>query len=61
MDIAVQVAIWFTPLYHVAHVARACVLGHLSVDLWTDIAWMIIFTGIALLFHARLIQRKLLV
>jgi len=57
----VQVAIWFTPLYHVAHVARACVLGRLSIDLWSDVAWMCVFTALALLFPASLIQRKLLV
>jgi lipooligosaccharide transport system permease protein len=48
-------------LYHVAHVARACVLGRLSIDLWSDVAWMCVFTALALLFPASLIQRKLLV
>lgn len=58
---AVQVAIWLTPLYHVAHLARSFVLGQASPALLIDVAWIIVFTLIALLFPARLIRRKLLV
>jgi lipooligosaccharide transport system permease protein len=58
---SVQGAIWFTPLYHVAHLARSFVLGKMSADLLGDVAWMVVFTALALLFPARLIRRKLLV
>jgi lipooligosaccharide transport system permease protein len=57
----VQVAIWFTPLYHVSHLARSFVLGQLSVGLVVDVLWMLVFTAIVLLFPARLIRRKLMV
>ena len=56
-----QWAIWFTPLYHVSHLARSFVLGRMSADLWSDVAWIAVFTAIVLLFPARLIKRKLLV
>jgi lipooligosaccharide transport system permease protein len=58
---AIQGAIWFTPLYHVAHLTRSLVLGQVQADLWIDIAWMAVFTAIALLFPSRLIHRKLMV
>lgn len=58
---AVQGAIWFTPLYHVAHLIRSLVLGQLSGDLLVDLAWILVFTAIASLFPAWLIRRKLLV
>jgi lipooligosaccharide transport system permease protein len=57
----VQVAIWFTPLYHVAHLARSFVLGQMSPDLLIDIAWIAVFTAIAMLFPVPLIRRKLMV
>lgn len=57
----VQIAIWFTPLYHVAHLFRSLVLGRLGGDLLVDLAWILVFTAIALLFPAHLIRRKLLV
>ena len=50
---AVQVAIWFTPLYHVAHLARSFVLGQLSAALLGDVAWILVFTAIAMLFPPR--------
>ena len=53
--------IWFTPLYHVSHLARSFVLGKMSADLLGDVAWTVVFTTLALLFPARLIRRKLLV
>lgn len=58
---SVQWAIWFTPLYHVSHLARSFVLGRMSAGLWSDVAWIAVFTAIVLLFPARLIKRKLLV
>jgi lipooligosaccharide transport system permease protein len=58
---AVQGAIWFTPLYHVAHLARSFVLGQLSSDLLVDVAWIAVFTAVAMLFPSRLIRKKLLV
>lgn len=58
---AVQGAIWFTPLYHVAHLIRNLVLGQPSMDLFGDLLWMLVFTGIVLLFPSWLIRRKLLV
>jgi lipooligosaccharide transport system permease protein len=58
---AIQGAIWFTPLYHVAHLARSFVLGRLSMDLLLDVIWIAVFTAVALLFPTRLIRRKLLV
>jgi lipooligosaccharide transport system permease protein len=58
---AVQVAIWFTPLYHVAHLIRSLVLGTLSGDLFIDVLWMLVFAAIGLLFPAKLMARKLLV
>jgi lipooligosaccharide transport system permease protein len=58
---AVQGAIWFTPLYHVAHLIRSLVLGQLSGDLLADLAWILVFTAIASLFPVWLIKRKLLV
>ena len=57
----VQAAIWLTPLYHVAHLARSFVLGQMSADLLIDVAWILVFTTIVVLFPARLIARKLLV
>ncbi len=61
MPHAIQIAIWCTPLYHVAHLARSFVLGNLSGDLLIDLAWILVFTAIALLFPSRLIRRKLLI
>jgi lipooligosaccharide transport system permease protein len=58
---AVQVAIWFTPLYHVAHLVRSLVLGWISADLFVDVLWMLTFTALVLLLPARLIKQKLLV
>ena len=58
---AVQWAIWLTPLYHVAHLSRSFVLGRPTPDLLVDVAWILVFTLVALLFPARLIRRKLLV
>ena len=58
---SVQVAIWFTPLYHVAHLFRSLVLSRISTDLLVDLAWIVVFTAIMLLLPARLIRRKLLV
>jgi lipooligosaccharide transport system permease protein len=58
---AVQGAIWVTPLYHVSHLARSFVLGRMSLDLLGDVVWILIFTGLVLLFPSRLIRRKLLV
>jgi lipooligosaccharide transport system permease protein len=58
---AVQWAIWFTPLYHVAHLARALVLGSLSSSLLVDIAWILVFTFLVSLFPTGLIRRRLLV
>lgn len=57
----VQGVIWFTPLYHVAHLARSLALGALHQDLLGDLAWIVIFTAITLLFPTWLIRRKLLV
>jgi lipooligosaccharide transport system permease protein len=57
----VRKAIWFTPLYHVAHLVRSLVLGTVHPDLLIDVAWMIGFAFIALLFPAALIRRRLLV
>lgn len=57
----IQDIIWFTPLYHVAHLIRNLVLGRLSGDMWMDLLWIIVVTSILLLFPARLIRRKLLV
>jgi len=61
MPPAVQTAIWFTPLYHVAHLIRGLVLGQISGSLLVDLLWMLVFTAIMLLFPARLIRRKLMV
>ncbi|GAC1442740.1 MAG: ABC transporter permease [Chloroflexota bacterium] len=58
---AVQGAIWFTPLYHVAHLIRNLVLGNLSAGLFGDLLWILVFTAIVLIFPARLIKKKLLV
>jgi ABC-type polysaccharide/polyol phosphate export permease len=58
---AVQGAIWLTPLYHVAHLARSFVLGQLSAGLVVDVLWIAAFTALLMLFPSRLIQRKLLV
>jgi lipooligosaccharide transport system permease protein len=57
----VQKAIWFTPLYHVAHLVRSLVLGDVRLDLLGDVAWILVFTFIALLFPAGLIRKRLLV
>jgi lipooligosaccharide transport system permease protein len=57
----VREAVWFTPLYHVAHLCRQLVLGRVSADLWLDLAWIVVFTAILLLLPVRLISRKLLV
>jgi len=57
----IQVAIWFTPLYHVAHLIRSLVLGVISGDLFVDVLWMLVFTALGLLFPATLLKRKLLV
>lgn len=58
---AVQWAIWFTPLYHVAHLSRSFVLGQMSGNLIVDVIWIMAFTAIAMLFPSHLIRRKLLV
>lgn len=58
---AVQGAIWFTPLYHVAHLIRNLVLGRLGLDLVGDVVWMLAVTAVMLLFPSRLVKRKLLV
>lgn len=58
---AVQVAIWFTPLYHAADLFRNLVLGRIGIGLLSDLLWIIVVTAIALLLPARLIRRKLLV
>jgi lipooligosaccharide transport system permease protein len=58
---SVQVAIWFTPLYHVAHLIRSLVLGRVHADLFTDVLWMLVFTGIMLLLPASRIRSKLMV
>jgi lipooligosaccharide transport system permease protein len=57
----VQVAIWFTPLYHVAHLIRSLVLDQLSGDLLVDVLWVLVFTAVFLLLPVRLIERKLLI
>src|SRR5947209_2093100 len=52
---AVQGAIWLTPLYHVAHLARSFVLGQLSSALLVDVAWLAVVSAILLLIPAPLI------
>jgi lipooligosaccharide transport system permease protein len=58
---AVQDAIWFTPLYHVSHLARSFVLGQMSWGLVGDVAWIVVFTSFMLIFPTRLVRKKLLV
>jgi len=58
---AVQIAIWFTPLYHVAHLSRSLCLNQLSAGLWIDVAWMGVFTFFFALFPSRLIRGRLMI
>lgn len=58
---AVQWAIWVTPLYHVAHLSRAFVLGQMDANLWMDVLWLLAATALLLLLPTRLIRKKLLV
>jgi len=57
----VQVAIWFTPLYHVANLIRSLVLGRVHANLFVDVLWMLVFTALMLLLPANRIRKKLMV
>ncbi len=58
---AVRTAIWFTPLYHVAHLVRSLCENQLSVGLWGDVLWITVLTAILSLFPSRLIRGRLLI
>jgi lipooligosaccharide transport system permease protein len=48
-------------LYHVSHLARSFVLGQMSWGLVGDVAWIVVFTSVMLIFPTRLVRKKLLV
>jgi lipooligosaccharide transport system permease protein len=57
----VQTVIWFTPLYHVAHLVRGLCSGTLDSSNLVDLAWICLFTFVVSLFPSRLIRARLLI
>ncbi len=57
---AARAAVWFSPLYHAANIARALTLGEVGRSVWADLLWLVVATLILLPWPVRLLQRRLI-
>lgn len=57
---AAQIAVWFSPLYHVTNVIRALTLGTVTAGIWADILWLVVAIIILMPWPVRMLQRRLM-
>jgi lipooligosaccharide transport system permease protein len=55
-----QVVAWFTPSYHVVEVYRSLTTGDVGPGFAVNIVWMVVVTGVAYVFAANLMRRRLI-